>query len=81
MCDTIIAHLKGVSMNGKFLISCCSTADLSEPHFKEREQQMLYDITYMWNLNKYNKLMNIFLKEADSDTKNKSVVINGERDE
>ena len=38
-------------------------------------------ITYMWNLNKYNKLMNIFLKEADSDTKNKSVVINREREE
>ena len=35
----------------------------------------------MWNLNKYNKLMNFFLKEADSDTKKKLVVINREREE
>ena len=37
MCDTIKIRLKGVSMNRKFIISCCSTADLSESHFKERD--------------------------------------------
>ena len=32
----------------------------------DRETQILCDITYMWNLKKYNKLVNITKKEADS---------------
>ena len=32
----------------------------------DRERQILYDITYMWNLKKCNKLVNITKKEADS---------------
>ena len=34
----------------------------------DRETQILCDITYMWNLKKYNKLVNITKKEADSQT-------------
>ena len=40
----------------------------------EREGQILYDITYMWNLKKYNKLVIIIKKEAGSQTENKVVV-------
>ena len=29
----------------------------------DRERQILYDITYMWNLKKYNKLVNITKKK------------------
>ena len=29
----------------------------------DRERQILYDITYIWNLKKYNKLVNITKKK------------------
>ena len=44
-----------------------------------REGQILYDITYMWNLKI--KQTNIYGKiETDSDIGNKLVVTNGERE-
>ena len=33
----------------------------------DRERQMLYDITYMWNPKKYNKLVNITKKGRSTD--------------
>ena len=47
------------------------------------QRQILYDITYMWNLNKYNKLMNtkiklVNTKKKEADSQIKLVVNNGE---
>ena len=51
----------------------CNNMDGLRGHYAEwnksdRERQMLYDITYMCNLKKYNKLVNKAKKEADSQT-------------
>ena len=48
--------------------------------WSDRERQILYDITYMWNLklkqtSEFNKK-----RKGPIDTKNKIVVINGERE-
>ena len=44
----------------------------------DREKQILYDITYMWNL-KNNTNECICKTETDSDIENKLVVTEGER--
>ena len=46
----------------------CSIMDRLGGHYTKwnksnRERQILYDIIYMWNLNKYNELMNITKKK------------------
>ena len=46
----------------------------------DNERQILYGIIYMWNLKKYNKLVSITKKEADSYIQNKLVVTSGQRE-
>ena len=48
----------------------------------QRERQILYDITYMWNLKKkYMNYIKIYSKtEIDSDLENKLVIIGRERE-
>ena len=43
----------------------------------ERERQIPYDITYMWNL-KYNTNEPIYKTETDTDTENRLVVAKGD---
>ena len=45
-----------------------------------RERQILYDITYMWNL-KNNTNESIYKTETDSQTENNLMVTSGEREE
>ena len=45
----------------------------------DRERQILYDITYMWNL-KNKKIKSIYKTETDSDIENKLMVTKGERE-
>ena len=44
----------------------------------DRERQILYDITYMWNLKKYNKLMNITKQKQTHRYRGQTVVPSGE---
>ena len=46
----------------------------------QTERQILYDITYMWNLKKYNKLVNITKNSRLTDIENKLAVTSGERE-
>ena len=46
----------------------------------DRERQVLYDITYIWNQKNTNKLMNITKRSRLTDTENKLVVTSGERE-
>ena len=44
---------------------------------------MLHELTYMWNLKKYNELVNYSKKkkkESDTDTENKLLVTTGEKE-
>ena len=40
----------------------------------DRERQILYDITYMWNLKKYSELASIIKRSRLTDTEDKLVV-------
>ena len=47
----------------------CSNMDVLGEHYakwnkSDRERQILYDIIYIWNLKKYNKLVNITKKQT-----------------
>ena len=44
----------------------------------ERERQISYDITYMWNL-KYGTNVPFYKTETDSQAKNRFVIANGDR--
>ena len=44
----------------------------------DRERQISYDITYMWNLKRWSNEF-IYKTETDSDFKNKLMVTKGER--
>ena len=43
-----------------------------------RERHILYDVTYMWNLKQYNKLMIITETSRFTDKANELVVTSGE---
>ena len=45
-----------------------------------QREKILYDIIYMWNLKKYNKLVNI-TKKNKTDKENKLMVISGKAEE
>ena len=52
-----------LSQKKEWNFAICSNIDGLGRHYAEgnksdRERQILYDITYMWNLKKYNKLVN-----------------------
>ena len=40
----------------------------------DRERQILYDITFIWNLKKYDKVLNITKRSRLTDTENKPAV-------
>ena len=43
-------------------------------NMSDRERQILYDITYMWNLKKYSELASIIKRSRLTDTEDKLVV-------
>ena len=57
-----------LSHNKEWNLAICSNTDGLGGHYakwnkSDRERQMLYDITYMWSLKKYNKLVDITKKK------------------
>ena len=81
MCNGILlSHLK--EWNSAV---CSNIGDPSDYHMviilsevSQRERQISYDITYMWNL-KYDTNELIYKTDTDSDIENKPVVTNEER--
>ena len=44
--------------------------DITLSEMSGRERQILYDTTYMWNLKKYNKLVNITKQTSEHNITN-----------
>ena len=77
-------YYTAIEKNENFAI-CGNTDGLGGHYVKlnksDRERQILYVIIYMWNLKKYNKLVNIQQERSRlTDIENKLVVTSGERE-